>query len=103
MRGIAFISAVTFVVEIGDVRRFETAPQLMAYLGLVPSESSTGERVTPSPATCRHTAFWLRAHGPNRFPARVSPGIQARLDGLPRTAARSHGKARSGCAPATAS
>lgn len=36
MRGITFINAVTFVVEIGDVRRFETAPQLMAYLGLYP-------------------------------------------------------------------
>lgn len=32
MRGIAFLAAVTFVVEIGDVRRFDTAPQLMAYL-----------------------------------------------------------------------
>lgn len=45
MRGVAFIAAVTFVVEIGDVRRFETAPQLMAYLGLVPYESTTGDRV----------------------------------------------------------
>lgn len=39
MRGVALITAVTFVVEIGDVRRFDSAPQLMAYLGLVPSES----------------------------------------------------------------
>ncbi len=45
MRGVAFLTAVTLVVEIGDVRRFETAPQFMAYLGLVPSESSTGDRV----------------------------------------------------------
>src|SRR4051812_33408353 len=33
------------VAEIGDVRRFENPRQLMAYLGLVPSESSTGEQV----------------------------------------------------------
>lgn len=45
MRGVALITAVTFVVEIGDVRRFDSASQLMAYLGLVLSESSTGERV----------------------------------------------------------
>jgi transposase len=45
MRGAAFLSAVTFVAEIGDVRRFDSPRQLMAYLGLVPSESSTGERV----------------------------------------------------------
>src|SRR3712207_5206550 len=44
-RGVAFLSAVTFVAEIGDVRRFDDPRQLMAYLGLVPSESSTGERI----------------------------------------------------------
>ena len=40
--GIGFLSAVTIVAEIGDVRRFATAPQLMAYAGLVPSEHSSG-------------------------------------------------------------
>src|SRR4030095_13798541 len=45
LRGVALITAVTFVAEIGDVRRFESPRQLMAYLGLVPCESSTGERV----------------------------------------------------------
>jgi transposase len=40
MRGVAFLTAVSFVAEIGDVRRFETPRQLMAYLGLVPSERS---------------------------------------------------------------
>src|SRR5215203_4635687 len=45
MRGVAFLSAVTVAAEIGDVRRFDSPRQLMAYLGLVPSESSTGERV----------------------------------------------------------
>lgn len=44
MRGVAFMTAVTFVVEVGDVRRFDNPRQLMAYLGPVPSESSTGER-----------------------------------------------------------
>ncbi|MCS4096657.1 hypothetical protein FHT76_008380 [Rhizobium sp. BK176] len=39
------MTAVTFVVEMGDVRRFDDPLQLMAYLGLVPSESSTGDRV----------------------------------------------------------
>ena len=45
LRGVALLTAVTFVAEIGDVRRFESPRQLMAYLGLVPCESSTGERV----------------------------------------------------------
>lgn len=39
MRGIAFIAALNLVMEISDIRRFETALQLMAYLGLVPSDS----------------------------------------------------------------
>ena len=41
LRGIDLIVAVTFVTEIGDVRRFESPRQLMGYLGLVPSERST--------------------------------------------------------------
>lgn len=43
LRGVALISAVTFMAEIGDVRRFESPRKLMAYLGLVPSEYSTGQ------------------------------------------------------------
>ena len=45
LRGVAFMTAVTFAAEIGEVSRFDNPRQLMAYLGLVPSESSTGERV----------------------------------------------------------
>jgi transposase len=45
MRGVSFIVAMTFVAEIGDVRRFANPRQLMAFLGLVPSERSTGETV----------------------------------------------------------
>ncbi|MDP9096567.1 MAG: IS110 family transposase [Pseudomonadota bacterium] len=89
MRGVAFITAVTFVVEIGDVRRFDTAPQLMAYLGLVPSESSTGERVKRGGITKagnkRARRVLIEGAWTYRYPARVSPTIQARLDGLPRS------------------
>jgi len=45
MRGVSFIAAVIFVAELGDLRRFDNPRQLMSYLGLVPSERSTGERV----------------------------------------------------------
>ena len=45
MRGIDLISATIFLAEIGDLSRFASPRQLMAYLGLVPSEESTGERV----------------------------------------------------------
>jgi transposase len=44
MRGIALVVAVTVVAEVGDFRRFANARQLMAYLGLVPSEHSSRRR-----------------------------------------------------------
>jgi transposase len=43
LRGVNVISAAIIVAELGDLTRFQTAPQLMGYLGLVPSESSSGE------------------------------------------------------------
>ncbi len=45
LRGIDFIAATTLLAEIGDLARFRTPRELMGYLGLVPSERSTGERV----------------------------------------------------------
>ena len=45
LRGVNLIVAVTFVAEIGDLGRFESPRRLMAYLGLVPSERSTGDAV----------------------------------------------------------
>jgi transposase len=45
MRGVAFVAAVTVVAEVGDFSRFENPRQLMAYLGLVPSEHSSGGMV----------------------------------------------------------
>ena len=47
LRGIDTLSAVGLAVEIGDFARFERAGRLMSYVGLVPSEHSTG-------ATRRH-------------------------------------------------
>jgi transposase len=43
-RGISVVSAVTIAAEAGDLRRFKTASQFMSYVGLVPSEDSTGTR-----------------------------------------------------------
>src|SRR5215510_5548023 len=43
LRGIQFTAAVTLIAELGDLSRFDTPGQLMSYLGLVPSEHSSGE------------------------------------------------------------
>ncbi len=45
MRGIALVVAFTIVEEVGDFRRFANARQLMAYLGLVPREHSSGSTI----------------------------------------------------------
>ena len=42
MRGVAFVAAVTVVAEVGDFTRFDNPRQVMAYLGLTPSEHSSG-------------------------------------------------------------
>ena len=43
-RGISVVSAVTIAAEVGDLGRFATAGQFMSYVGLVPSEDTTGQR-----------------------------------------------------------
>ncbi len=43
MRGVGFLTATAVVAEAGDLRRFEHPRQLMAFLGLVPSERCTGD------------------------------------------------------------
>lgn len=44
LRGVALITAMTVVAELGDLTRFDSPRPLMAYLGLVPREASSGER-----------------------------------------------------------
>ncbi|HEX8810158.1 MAG TPA: transposase, partial [Xanthobacteraceae bacterium] len=89
MRGVSFGVAVTFVAEIGDLRRFDNPRQLMAFLGLVPSEWSTGERVRRAGLTLagnkRARRVLIEGAWSYRYPARVSQTMQARLEGLPKT------------------
>ena len=44
LRGIDKLAAITLLAELGDISRFDSPKQLMAFLGLVPSEHSTGKR-----------------------------------------------------------
>ena len=50
-RGFKTQAAMVLATELGDVRRFESPRQLMAYLGLVPGEDSSGERRRMGPIT----------------------------------------------------
>ena len=51
LRGLDVIAGAGLAAAIGDPSRFTTAPDFMAYLGLVPSEHSSGQRgaLAPSP------------------------------------------------------
>jgi transposase len=88
MRGVAFLSAVVLVAEIGDFRRFASPRQLMAYLGLVPSEHSSGRKVQREGITkagnTRARRVLVEGAWSYRWPARVTNEIRARLEGLPK-------------------
>jgi transposase len=87
MRGVALINAVTVVAEVGDFARFGNPRQLMAYLGLVPSEHSSGARLRHGGITKTGNAHARRAliegSWTYRMPARVSRKLYDRLEGLP--------------------
>lgn len=51
LRGVQTLTAVILAAEIGDPRRFRTAGQFMAYVGLCPSENSSGKRNQKGPIT----------------------------------------------------
>lgn len=91
LRGVSFIVAVTFVSEVGDVRRFDNPRQLMAFLGLVPSERSTGDMVKRGGLTLagnrrarRARRVLIEGAWAYRYPARVTEPIRVRLEGLPK-------------------
>jgi transposase len=51
LRGVEFVTAATVVAEVGDLRRFPTAGDFVGYLGLIPSERSTGVTRRRGPIT----------------------------------------------------
>lgn len=82
MRGIDMTTAVTILAELGDLSRFDNPRQLMAYLGLVPSEHSSGGQRRQGGLTKTgngHVRRVLVESAWNyRFPARKSKHIQRR-------------------------
>ncbi len=87
MRGVALLSAVTLVAEIGDFGRFASPRQLMAWLGLVPKEHSSGRKVARGNITkaCNIRARRVLVEGActYRLPARMGEDITRRNEGLP--------------------
>ena len=88
MRGVSFVVAATFAAEVGDVRRFDNPRQLMAFLGLVPGERSTGETVHRGGLTLagnrRARRVLVEGAWTYRYPARVSETLRIRIEDLPK-------------------
>jgi len=87
LRGISVINAMTLVAEIGDIDRFNTPRQLMSFLGLVPSEHSSGNQrhqgaITKTGNGAARRALVEAAHQ-YRIPPRISPTIRQRQHGQP--------------------
>jgi len=89
LRGVQQIVAVTLVTEVGDLTRFDTPRQLMDYLGLVPSEHSTGERRRQGGITKAGNQHARRVlvegSWAYRYPAKVSPAIRKRMEKVPKS------------------
>lgn len=87
LRAIDFLSAVTIVAELGDLRRFPHPRQLMGYLGLVPSEHSSGptrQRGGLTKTGNTHVRrILVEAAWNYRFVARIGESLQPRLEGQP--------------------
>jgi len=87
LRGLDVISAASLVAEIGDIARFDTARSLMSYLGLVPSEHSSGPQVRKGAITKTGNAHARRllteAAWNYRFPARIARVLRVRQEAQP--------------------
>ncbi|WP_321786146.1 IS110 family transposase [Burkholderia pyrrocinia] len=88
MRGVQFTTAVGMLAELGDLSRFAHPRQLMAWLGVTPSEHSSGNKRRQGSITKTGNGYarklLVEAAWSYRHPARVSPEIQRRHEGLPK-------------------
>jgi transposase len=87
LRGVSTVVATTVAAELGDLTRFDHPKQLMAFTGLVPSESSSGERQRRGGITKTGNQHVRRVlvegSWAYRHPARVSKALLTRQEGLP--------------------
>jgi len=88
MRGMALVNAATVIAELGDLSRFANPRQLMAYLGLAPSEHSSGASVRRGGITKAGNGaarrLLIEAAWSYRFPARLSRELLLRQENQPK-------------------
>jgi transposase len=88
MRGMALVNAATLIAELGDLSRFADPRRLMAYLGLAPSEYSSGSSVRRGGITKAGNGaarrLLIEAAWSYRFPARLSRELLLRQESQPK-------------------
>jgi transposase len=86
-RGLDTTTALSLVAELHDFRRFRRARQLMAYLGMVPSENSSGVRTRRGAITKAGNShvrrLLIEAAWHYRHPPRIGPALRRRREGQP--------------------
>jgi transposase len=84
LRGVKLVTAMSVTAELGDISRFDSPRQLMAYLGLVPSEESSGGKQNRGGITKtgngRVRRLLVEAAWCYRFPARRSLHLQKKAE-----------------------
>lgn len=87
LKGVSLVGAASIVAEVGDLTRFDKPRQLMAFLGLVPSQHSSGasQRFGAITKTGNSHArrMLVEAAWAYRFPPRVARGLTERQENLP--------------------
>jgi len=88
MRGVRLLVATGLISELGDLSRFDTPRKLMKYVGLTPSEHSSGEKRRLGGITkCgngRARRLLIEGAHSYRHAAKVSKEMQVRQEGLPK-------------------
>jgi transposase len=104
-RGIDTVTAVSLVAELHDFHRFRTARALMAYLGLVPSERSSGEQrrqgKLPRAGNAHVRRLLVEAAWHHRHRPTLSQPLRRRREGQPPHISRSPIALRSDCTDAS--
>src|ERR1700692_963324 len=97
--GVNLLTATTVVAEIGDLKRFASAPQLMAYLGLVPSEHSSGATKSRGAITKtgKSVGCWWKRPGPIAIRPGKPPICNAVLSEPPKRCRTLLGRHRNAC------
>lgn len=90
LRGVSLVAGASIVAELGDLTRFDDPRKLMAFVGLVPSQYSSGPHRRMGAITKTGNSHARRmlveAAWAYRFPARVARGLCERQEGLPQKA-----------------